>query len=297
MIFRRPILLGNPQAGRSRARRIFPRLETAFLETFPQGRILRRPPVPAELQGGDLLVVYGGDGTLARLLSLPLPNDLPLLLLPGGTGNVLSRYLDVPFDPGRPEEIFRRLDDARPLPFSPGAAGAVRFCLMAGAGWDGVAARRVRGKERLGPLSYYLAGISAALSRSLPSMSLKILGENGQEIVREGAIWVLVSRLPPYFGHFRVPGAGAAGEPPFMVTLVRRSGLRVPGAFLEMLPGMPAGLFSERIPAREVALFPEDSLPEDLPCQADGEAIPSFSRVGLSPEALILLTFSGRDKG
>ena len=291
MIVRRPILLGNPQAGPPRARRRLPLLERAFLEFCPEGRILRSSPSFADLQESDLLVVYGGDGTLARLLSLPLPNNLPLLLLPGGTGNVLSRYLGVPFDPENPGEIFRRLGSALPLTFFPGVAGEVRFCLMAGAGWDGVAARRVRGKERLGFLSYYLAGVSAVFARRLPAMSLKIQGENGQEIVREGAIWVLVSCLPPYFGPFRVPGAGEAGGDPFMVTLVRRSGLRVPGAFLEMLPGMGAGLFSERIPARQIDLFPEDPWKDDLPCQADGEAIPSFSRVGLSRDSVTLLRF------
>ena len=291
MIARRPILLGNPQAGPSRARLRLPLIEKAFLEFFPQGRILRSAPSSADLQESDLLVVYGGDGTLARLLRLPLPNNLPLLLLPGGTGNVLSRYLKVPFDPERPGEIFQRLGSALPWPFFPGSAGEVRFCLMAGAGWDGVAARRVRGKARLGSLSYYLAGVSAVFARPLPTMSLKIQGEKGQEILREGAIWVLASRLPPYFGPFRVPGAGEAGGAPFIVTLVRRSGLKVPGAFLEMLPGMEAGLFSERIPARQIDLFPEDPWRDGLPCQADGEVLPSFARVGLSRDSVTLLRF------
>ncbi len=295
MISHRPILLGNPMAGLPRSRRRFPLLEKTFLARFPQGRILLSSPSSTDLLEADLLVVYGGDGTLARLLALPLPPDLPLLLLPGGTGNVLSRSLNVPFDPGRPGEIFRRLGGARPLFFSPGMAGRVRFCLMAGAGWDGVAARKVWGKERLGALSYYLAGISATFSRHLPWIDVKILGEEGEEIVREDNIWVLVSRLPPYFGLFRVPGAGKAGGTPLMVTLVRRSGLRIPGAFLEMFPGVPPGFFSERIPAREVVLFPNrPTIPEDLPCQADGEVIPPFSRIALSGESLTFLQFGER---
>ena len=298
----RPVLLVNPRAGPTRARRRIPLLEKAFLGAFPQGRILPTIPGPADLRESDLLVVYGGDGTLARLLSLPPPPDLPVLLLPGGTGNVLSRYLAVPFDPGRPGEIFSRLGRARPRVFAPGMADSVRFCLMAGAGWDGVAAQKVRGKSRLGPLSYYLAGLAATLSGSLPRIGLKIRGEEGREILREGVVWALVSRLPPYFGPFRVAGAGRSAETPFMVTLIRRSGLRVPGAFLEMLPGAPSGLFSERFPAREVELLspplprphePSGSPLDQVPCQADGEAIPSFSRVRLSRETLTLLSFRG----
>lgn len=306
MIPKRPVLLVNPHAGPARARGRIPHLEKAFLAAFPQGRILLSSPVAADLRESDLLVVYGGDGTLARLLSLPLSPDLPVLLLPGGTGNVLSRYLAVPFDPARPGEIFSRLGRARPLAFSPGMADSVRFCLMAGAGWDGVAAQRVRGKRRLGPLSYYLAGLAATFSGNLPRISLKIQGNEGRVIVREGIVWALISRLPPYFGPFRVAGAGAMAETPFMVTLVRDSGLRVPGAFLEMLPGGPSGIFSERLPAREVELC-SGSLPQPcdspgrstdrVPCQADGEAIPSFSRVRLSPETLALLSFRASDSG
>ena len=300
MIPKRPVLLANPQAGPARARGRIPLLEKAFLAALPQGEILRTPPDSGNLRGSDLLVVYGGDGTLARLLSLPLPPDLPVLLLPGGTGNVLSRYLAVPFDPDRPGEVFSRLGRARPLAFAPGTADSVRFCLMAGAGWDGVAAQRVRGKSRLGALSYYRAGLAATFSGNLPRISLKIQGKEGEEVVREGVVWALISRLPPYFGPFRVAGAGAMAETPFRVTLVRGSGLRVPGAFLEMLPGVPPGLFSERLPAREVQLL-SGPLPltgtssgrsvDRVPCQADGEAIPSFSRVRLSPETLTLVSF------
>ncbi|MGC8500167.1 MAG: diacylglycerol/lipid kinase family protein [Leptospirillia bacterium] len=303
MTVRRPILVGNPHAGSNARRRGFSNLKAAFLRRFPEGSVTsdllapQDPALPERLGSTDLLVLYGGDGTVARLLSLPLSLLPPLLVLPGGTGNVLSRFLGVPYDPARPGEIFSLLGRGHSVKFFPGIAGETLFCLMAGVGWDGVAARRVRRKRELGALSYYLAGLSATFSPAASRFCVQLLSEEGEELVREDVVWALVSRIPPYFGPFRVRGAGPEDSPFLTATIVRGTTLRVPGAFFEMLPGMPGGLFSERFRIRELSLLPgRTPFGEDgkgaPPCQADGEAIPPFFRVGVGKEPVTFLGFS-----
>ncbi len=301
MTVRRPLLVGNPNAGPPSRRLGFQNLKEAFLRRYPEGDVIsdpldpRDPALPERLKNADLLVLYGGDGTVARLLSLPLSLLPPLLVLPGGTGNVLSRFLRVPYDLKRPGEIFSLLGRSRTVRFVPGKAGERHFCLMAGAGWDGFAAGHVWRKNELGALSYYLAGISATLSPALPRFCVQIVTAEGEEVIRENVVWALVSRIPPYFGPFRVRGAGTENSPFLTATIVRGSALKVPGAFLEMIPGIPGGLFSERFRIRELCLIPERTPLETgspPPCQADGEAIPRFSRVALSREQVSFIGFS-----
>lgn len=47
----------------------------------------------------DLAVVLGGDGTVSAVGSALLGTDIPLAIVPAGTGNVLARSLGIPLDP------------------------------------------------------------------------------------------------------------------------------------------------------------------------------------------------------
>jgi YegS/Rv2252/BmrU family lipid kinase len=48
--------------------------------------------------GVDAVVVYGGDGTVLDAASAMAGSDVPLIILPGGTANVLSVELGIPTD-------------------------------------------------------------------------------------------------------------------------------------------------------------------------------------------------------
>jgi len=51
-------------------------------------------------QGVDVVAAYGGDGTVTEVASGLLGSDVPLAILPGGTGNVTSIELGIPTDLG-----------------------------------------------------------------------------------------------------------------------------------------------------------------------------------------------------
>jgi len=289
----RPLLIANPHAGpwwRKKAGRSF---LSSYLCRFPDGRVLESSPeiddrnfLEKALDGTDLLVVYGGDGTVHRIIQSPLPPTLPILVAPGGTGNVLARYLRIPSSPG---VLFNRLSEAVLLGIRPGTAGNRLFLIMAGAGWDGLAARNVPGKGLLGPLSYYGAGILALLSPGLPVFRVRIDTPEHTPRVFEDVRWCLASRLPPYFGPFAVRTQEGAGQESLTVTLVRGNRLGIPRAFLSFLPGGSFVRPSFQCRTTGITLSPLSS--PDVPLQADGEILPFSPRIGISERILSLVSF------
>ena len=296
MIFRRPLLIANPGAGPRRRRAAFAPLLDSFMARFPEGLVLRSlPELSTEnffdrYSDRDLLVVYGGDGTVHRILGLSPPSQLPLLVLPGGTGNVLSRYLGIPPLLTHPDTLWDRLPRAGLLRVRPGLAGSRPFLLMAGAGWDGLAVRRIRGKFLLGSLSYYLAGLASLLSSDLPTFSLTLTLENGHQVTRTAVRWCLASRLPPYLGPFRSFPDDRPDLPHLNLTLVCGGRWGIVTAFAGLLPGAPVWMRPFALKVREVVFHPS---PEggEIPFQADGEAIASAPRLALAGSVLSLLSF------
>ncbi|MCW2605518.1 MAG: Diacylglycerol kinase [Frankiales bacterium] len=121
----------------------------------------------AALLGADgrQVVVAGGDGSLhlavARLRALGRL-DLPLALVPLGTGNDLARALGLPLDP---EEAAHVATAFAPKPLDllvDDDGGVVVNAVHVGVGAEAAAAAG-RWKPRLGPLAYPLGAVAAGL--------------------------------------------------------------------------------------------------------------------------------------
>jgi diacylglycerol kinase family enzyme len=115
---------------------------------------------------GRRAVVAGGDGSLhvavARLRALGLLADVPLALVPLGTGNDLARALGVPLDPAEAAALVLSTPP-RPLDLLvDDAGGVVVNAAHVGVGADAAAAAQ-RVKHRLGPLAYPLGALAAGL--------------------------------------------------------------------------------------------------------------------------------------
>ena len=125
------------------------------------------------IEGGyDVVVAFGGDGTLNEVANGLAGTDVPVSVLPGGSTNVVCRTLGIPNDVvDATEHLLGLADDFRPRRIDLGLANGRRFVFSCGAGLDATAARRVdahpRLKTRIGPYYYTWAAISGFYTQYL----------------------------------------------------------------------------------------------------------------------------------
>lgn len=115
----------------------------------------------AAARGGELVVSWGGDGTMNEVARALVFGPTALALVPGGSGNGLGRELGVPFDPARALAIAaggrrRRIDV--------GEVNGEYFFNVAGLGLDARVARAFAERSgRRGRLRYARVGAEAVM--------------------------------------------------------------------------------------------------------------------------------------
>ena len=168
--------------------------EPVWFETTPEdpGRGIASRAVK---EGAELVFACGGDGTVMACVTALAGTEVPLGVLPGGTGNLLASNLGIPTDlhgavetalrgarrridvaaatlegPGEPR---RGAPEHQPGPEEPGTGapehqpgpgsgepGGDRFVIMGGMGFDAAMLRDASPalKARIGPLAYVVSG-------------------------------------------------------------------------------------------------------------------------------------------
>jgi YegS/Rv2252/BmrU family lipid kinase len=139
----------------------------------------------AVADGVDAVAAYGGDGTVMEVANGLVDSDVPLALLPGGTGNVLSVELGIPQDLADAARLAAG-QDARVQRIDVGLCGDRRFLLRVGIGYHArrisMATRELR--DRLGKLAYFVAGMQALPSSEVVRYQFTL---DGEEVEAEGA--------------------------------------------------------------------------------------------------------------
>jgi YegS/Rv2252/BmrU family lipid kinase len=140
--------------------------------------------------GAELVVACGGDGTVMACAAALAGGEVPLAVLPLGTGNLVAANFDIPSDLDEALEIAlvcrrRRIDV--------GAFEDDRFVIMAGMGIDAAMLRDTdtKLKARIGPLAYV---VGAARNLRRPRRTFRITLDGGEPITRAGQ-GVLVGNL------------------------------------------------------------------------------------------------------
>ncbi len=154
----------------------------------------------AAAQGYDVVVAFGGDGTVNEAANGLTGSDTPLSCLPGGRANVYCRMLGIPNDVvDATEHLLRIADDWRPRRVDIGHVNGRKFVFSAGAGLDASVVSRVdahpRLKARLGEWYYTWTGINTFTRRYLvhPPRLETVVGDE-----RIPGVTAIVQNATPY---------------------------------------------------------------------------------------------------
>ena len=126
----------------------------------------------AAREGYDVVVAFGGDGTVNEAANGLVGTDTPLTALPGGSTNVWARTLGIPNDVvDATEHLLRMADDFHPRPVDLGRVNGRHFVFSSGVGLDASVVERVdahpRRKARFGAWYYSYAAVGIFSRRYL----------------------------------------------------------------------------------------------------------------------------------
>jgi diacylglycerol kinase (ATP) len=125
----------------------------------------------------DLIVIWGGDGTINEVVNGMFGTGIPLGFLPGGTANLMVRELTIPVNV--PKAIRVIGTDNRRL-ISVGQANDRYFLLMVGVGFDSAVIQNVNLsiKRKLGKLAFGISAIHTAVNYRFPQFQVQFDGQN-----------------------------------------------------------------------------------------------------------------------
>jgi diacylglycerol kinase family enzyme len=256
--------------------------------------------------GYDVVVAFGGDGTLNEVANGLAGTEVPVSVLPGGSTNVVCRTLGIPNDVvDATEHLLALVDEWAPRRIDLGTVDDRHFVFSCGVGIDATVVKRVdahpRLKSRAGPYYYSWAAISALYRQYIVNpvrLRVEIDGE-----ATEG-VTALAQNSDPftYFASrpIRVCEGVAIDDGSLSVGVLKRAAQRD-------MPTLIPRLFSEQRPAarhRQIEHFEgvteatvgsisetKDGVIRPFPVQVDGDYIGERTQLDLSvaPGALTVI--------
>jgi len=254
----------------------------------------------AAREGYDVVVAFGGDGTVNEAANGLAGSATPLSCLPGGRTNVYCRLLGIPTDVvDATERLLELADDWRPRRVDIGYVNGRRFLFSAGVGLDASVVEHVdahpRLKARVGEWYYAWTGIETFARHYLvhpPHLEVEV----GPR--RLAGVSAIIQNASPYtfFGDRPVEMAeGATLESGDLagVVLRRTSPIDIPTVIWRAL-STHARIAGHRqvapfTGAREVHAASLDDRP--LALQVDGDHIGEVAdaRFGVTPRGLAII--------
>jgi diacylglycerol kinase family enzyme len=261
----------------------------------------------AREEGYDVVVAFGGDGTVNEVANGLAGTDVPVSVLPGGSTNVVCRTLGIPNDVvDATEHLLGLADEFTPRRIDLGLANGRHFVFACGAGLDATAAARVdsnpRLKHRAGRWFYTYATVAGFYTKYLRNpVRMQVRAEGHPDA--EG-VTALAQNSDPftYFGKqpMRVCEGAALDNGTLSLAVLRRATQRD-------VPSIAARVLSEslRVPNhRQIEHFQGvteariESVSRDgedrirpFPVQVDGDPIGDHGELdlGIDPGALTVV--------
>ena len=141
--------------------------------------------------GAELILVSGGDGTVMQVLTAVVGKNVPVAVIPSGTGNLLSINLGIPLT--IPEAVHTALN-GKPYSLDLAKTSDGRhFAIMGGLGLDAnmIADADRSLKKRLGVVAYFVA---AAKNWRKPPLEVQV-SVDGKEPMKRFVSSVLIANM------------------------------------------------------------------------------------------------------
>jgi len=286
---KRFLIIHNPIAGMRRrwmlhevCRKLTSRgaeLQIVLADSLDHGQRLARQA--ASESRFDAVLAAGGDSTARGVAAGLRGTDMPMGIIPVGTGNVLAHEIGLRRGP---DQLSAYLMQGPIIPVCPGLANGEPFILMASAGFDARVLGRLNTswKRRLGKLAYVWPVIAEVAARH-PGFEVTVDGE------RRECNWLVVTKVKHYGGPFRIaPDQHIQSEGFHAVLIHARPGLELTKAMTAIAMGRSESHSGVEIrPCRHVSVAAK----EPVATQLDGEAFafaPLEIEMGTEPVNLIV---------
>jgi diacylglycerol kinase family enzyme len=245
-------------------------------------------------EGYDVVVAFGGDGTVNEAINGLRGSDTAFTCLPGGRTNVFARMLGLPNDVvDATEHLLRVADVWSPRRIDLGTVNERAFTFSAGVGLDARVVERVdahpRLKVRLGEWYFTWAGISIFSRRYMFNAPRLVVEYDGRSV--EGVLSI-VQRSHPYTYFDRRPvevAEGAELDNGLLagVVLRRARPLEIPTVMWRALAKRPRIVKHRQVTSfltpGEVRVTSRDGVP--VPVQVDGDFIGEMDEARFGVEA------------
>ena len=195
-------------------------------------------------EGYDVVVAFGGDGTVNEAANGLRGSKTPLTCLPGGSTNVCARMLGIPNDiVDATEHLLRIADDWQPREVRMAMVNDRRFLFSSGLGLDAAVVARVDAhphlKARFGPYYFAYCGFGEFLGKYVARPPrLETVTDGGAP---QPGVTVLVQKGDPYTYFRKIPIRAAEGA---QLTDPTLAGVVLRSTRPTVMPGVLWRLFS-----------------------------------------------------
>ncbi|GAC1435996.1 MAG: diacylglycerol kinase family protein [Solirubrobacteraceae bacterium] len=251
-------------------------------------------------EGYDVVISFGGDGTLNEAVNGLIGSNTPITCLPGGATNVYCKLLGIPNEiVDATEHLLGLADDWRPRKVDVGRVNGRYFTFSSGLGVDASVVKRVdehpRLKARLGAYYFTYAALSTFSSRYLVRPPRLLVAARGEETAGVTAIVQNAERYT-YFNSSPVDLAeGATLDSGTLSTIVlhRANAVDMPSILVRALAARARLVDHRRVSGyeglSELSVRSADGRP--LPLHVDGDYVGEVTEAcyEVAPQALTVV--------
>lgn len=233
-------------------------------------------------EGYDAVVAVGGDGTINELGAALVGSNIPMGIIPEGSGNGLALYLGIPMNE---TSAINRLNRFETVEVDCGVINDKPFFNIAGLGFDASVSDRFANDSIRGPIGYLRSAINVISNYKPCKYELTIDGE----VYEREAFMISVANSPQYGNNAYIAPNASVNDGILDVCIVHKFPLYI-------LPMMVFHLFNrsadqsdyvEIIPGKDIVIKRKDQ----GPIHVDGEPITMNGELNINvkPKALKII--------